>query len=700
MAETPESGGGDEAGTSLEYLFAAGLGEGFTFASLLGALAPVDEVIQVQDARLAVYTVGDAGLPGLKTAMAALTGLPSVVAWPLPDTSAVPLPARRGVLLTAAVRLHTPALFDRVLEIGALGNDTLRVMAVIDRDDTSNSRFGVQLPDITILRTLTLANGTVTFRPGDNRRLDVSADLLFTGIFGRSFGFHGAMVLTRERMTGTLELLPANHDQAITEPFGVPGITVEALKAEVGYTFSQAGPPAVASSSRFSLLGSVRLGRPPAQDTPDRRVAFDARVALRDGAPALLAVAITDDLDVGGFLAQTVTGNSEAWPSDFIELSFKSGSRVYYYDAAADPAPAQWGTDPVTAAVYRDGFHVDAIVQFTLVETLTLHFTLDVVKQDGRFTGVTAAVGLTQPVDLLFVALAGETLQGDAYVGGPMLSLSTASGAPARFGFGAGINFLGRGLVAGNVQVSRPAGGGTQVDGHVETAQSFDPFGRLTFDFTYTRTPSGQNRFRIRNWPSFDWARQIIDVAAQIKKIADAAASSGACGSVARLATSTLLRTTYSVTPSADADGDDLVFGLVVNCHMSIQGASTPFLTSSLPSIDIRVVKTTRFGDLPEAMATGIASAGPAFADALLKNPDDLALFLAMTFGQAGVSIALELVCRGLANSAVPAATAAAATAVEAAGGAAAVGAGALGTIIGIIGGAIAGGGGGGGGGG
>jgi outer membrane protein assembly factor BamB len=683
------------AGTALEYLFAAALGEGFTFGRLFPGLAPVDDVIWVQDARLAVYSVGAGGLAELKGSMAALAGLPPAVQWPLPDALAVALPARSGVLLTAAVQLHAPALFDRVLEIGTLGNETLRVVAVIDWADASNSLFGVRLPDITVLRTITLANGAVTFRPGDRGRLNVAADLLFGEIFGRSFAFHGTMILAADAMRGTLDLLPSSPGQAVGEPFGIPGIAVEQLKAEVACTFGQPGPPPVPKSSRFSLLGTVRLGRPPAPGTPDARAAFNARLALRDGTPTLLAVDVAEDLDVGGFLAQTVTGSSSAWPSSFIDLSFAAGSRLYYYSAAADPAPAQWAADPVSGAVYREGLHVDALVRLTLVGTLTLRLTLEVVQRDGLYVGVTASAGLTQPVDLLFVSLAGPALQGDGYVSGPALSLTTVSGASPSFGFQAGINFLDKGLATANVQVSRPTEGGTRVDGRVESARSFDPFGKLAFDFTYTRTSAGQNRFQLRNWPSFDWARQIIDVVAQVRSIANAAASAGGCGSLAALATNTLLETTYRVIPSADADGDDLVFGLVVSCQMRIQGASDPFLTSALPAISFRVPKTTRFDDLPESMASGIASAGPAFARSLLDDPEALSLFLAMTFGKAGVGIALELVCRGLTNSAVPTATGAAAGAISAAGGpvaAVAVGVGAIAGIVSTISGIVAGG--------
>ncbi len=678
-----ETGNGTD--TALDYLFAAALGEDFTFGRLLPGLAPVDDVIRVQDASLAVYSVGSRGIAGLGAAMASLTGLPPMVRWPLPDAATTRVPARSGVVLTATVRLHTSALFDRVLEVGTVGGDTLRVMAVIDRTDTSNSLFRVRLPDIAVLQTITLANGDVTFRPGDNERLTVSADLLFQEIFGRSLGFRGEMVLTADRMSGTLRLPSPGGNPSIDGPFGIPGISVQQLRAEVDCAFGRPGPPPTPKSWRLSLRGTARLGRPPAHDTKDERAMFAARVTLRDGVPALLAVDVGQDLPVGCFLAQTLTGEAAAWPSEFIGLTFRAGSRVYYYDAAADPAPAQWASDPASGALNRDGFHVDGVVELTLMETLSLRFTLDVVRRDGRYVGVTASAGLTRPVDLLFISLAGQTLRGDAYVSGPSLALTTVAGAPPSFGFEAGINFLGRALVAGKVQVSRSADGGTQVDGQVSTAGAVNPFHKVAFDFTYARTLAGQSRFQLRNWPGFSLAQQIIDIAAEIRKIADAAASTGACGSVAGLVTNALLETKYTITPTADSDGDVLVFGMVVSCRMRIRGAPTSFLTSALPPVQVRVPRATRFEDLLKTFVRGIAETGPEFARSLLDNPKDLSLFLAMTSGQAGMDIALGLSCRGLTNGAVPAAIEAAASAISAAGGAAAVTAAKLAAITATI---------------
>lgn len=672
--------GGGRAAEPSEYLFAAGLGDDFRFGNLLPGLAAADAVLTVQEARLAVYSVGVRGLAGLKPALDQLTGLTNAtLAWPAPDDAPAPLPPARGVLLTARIRIQPTQLFGRVVEIGDMGKDPqLSLAAVLDRADAKQSLFAARLPKITVLSTLEFDGVAVTFRPAKNDELTVTGDVVILNVFQKNYRFHGGLTLNAKEMTGTLSLLPTSKERDVPTPFGIPGFLVEQLEAEVRYTFKTDGPPATPTRSRFGLVGKVRVGRPPATGADDSRTLVRARLGLEQGRPALFSLALDNELDVGDFLAQCVTGRGAAWPANFVNIVFKRGSRVYYYSADADKPAKNWETDPDTGDKFQDGFNVDAHFDLTLVGTVAVRGTLKVVEKDGHYAGIVAHVGLEEPVDLVFIELAGSTLKDGKYVKGPTLDVVTAGGF--QFGFSAGVNFLGKGLLSTSVLVRKA--GGTVVSGHVDAPTGLaSPFDHLTFDFIYSVQT---NSFQVLGWPAFSWLKDIINVVEEIRGAAAKAESKG-CGALVGLLLDNTLRTGYRVSPAANSAGADLAFSLTVSCDMSVVGVATPFLTCDLPAITVRVPKDTRLADLPEKLAAGIAAAGPAFVGDLLKDPEKIAKVLAMTFGQSGVEIASDLLCRGLVDAAVPAAVGAAAEAIATAGGATAAG------VLGLLGPAITG---------
>jgi hypothetical protein len=72
-----------------------------------------------------------------------------------------------------------------------------------------------------------------------------------------------------------------------------------------------------------------------------------------------------------------------------IELTFRSGSRIYYYARTADPGGVYLrGANGYT---FQDGLNVDATVRLTFGTTLDLRFTLNAV--DGRLRGLVGGKG-------------------------------------------------------------------------------------------------------------------------------------------------------------------------------------------------------------------------------------------------------------------------------------------------------------------
>ncbi len=661
----PAAGAATATGGS-GYLFAAGLGDNFKFENLLSGLKGVDEVISVKEAMLAVYAAPGGALETLKQAVRPFENRSAPIRWPLPEESPLgtDLPRERGFVLTAAIDMRPEKnrdnLFEKVLRIGTLGASDVRLLALVNRDAPDQSVYSVSLHDITILQNMITLTGVVaTFRPAKKAELTLAVAILVEKIFDNNYRFQGELKLTSTNMIGRISLL-ATGTQKVTEPFKLPNITIDRLELGVERTFgARVNGQVTDPATRFALWGKVLLGAPPATGAQDQRPAFEAKLALAQGKPALFSVALTSNLDVGALLAQCFTGDARNWPADFINIVFLNGSRVYYFSEVE--GSEAWKTEPavgnVPAVTYKPGFNVDAHIVLKLVEDIPLHFTLESVPgAEGKPGGVKATVAPETPINLLFIELASVRLEGDKYVGGPTLQFATN---PKTFGFTTGVNFFGKGLLAADVGITRNAANDdTVVNGWIQPALQPD-FGNLSFKFTYTRKADGSSSFSISDWPSFDVAQKIIEIAALIQT---AAGSKVGCEALAELVDKALFKTKYSVTPSAKMVGDKLEFSLTVSCSMSI-GDDPAFLKCDLPEIKVQIPKNTGFSELLNKFIDGIRQAGPDFVQDLLRSPDKIALFLAMMYKDEALGIALKLVCRSRVNAGVAAAAGAAAKA-------------------------------------
>src|SRR5262249_1839462 len=131
-------------------------------------------------------------------------------------------------------------------------------------------------------------------------------------------------------------------------------------------------------------------------------------------------------------------------------------------------------------------------------------------------------------IDLRVVKLAGtdQAPQGGAYTGGPKLTLATST---PELGFETGVNFLGKGMFNGKVKLTTEANARDPnlkdkvVAVRLGTNASFGRLelgSALEFDFKYTRTAQGENKFAIGQWPNF-LAKDLFDLVKAIKDLAD-----------------------------------------------------------------------------------------------------------------------------------------------------------------------------------
>ncbi|MFE7757723.1 hypothetical protein [Streptomyces sp. NPDC057429] len=666
------------------FAVAVGLGPGFRFGALVPALAPMDSVCQVTDARLIVCRAGEDKLGALavRVGTALHTVLPSAVS-PLDGLSADTSNLTTGAFLTAVLEFGSPApdalvpLFSRLLQIGT-GTAPAQVLlsALLDHDEPSRSCFTADLPDITIAGTVQFTHDDthpgihLAYTPADASRFSLEGRVALLRIFGSDLRFDVRLTVDDDGLTTTVR----QTSQSIDNPFGLPGIVFSGLGLDLTYTWAEPARgtvPAVEGSSRLILTGHTLLGPAPQPGQPDSRLSVQGRLALSDGHPVLLYLGIDADFSIVQFLAQCLSGSAASWPSTFIDLTLLTDSRIYYYDSAADPAHAFADYGGFT---FTDGFHIDARIRLTLVAELTVRGLISVVRdpQSQAYSGVQAAIALEHPVDLVFAQLAGDTRPApdDPYTGGPTLALET--GTAARLDLSSGINFFGAAFAHVDVGVTKDPASGVVFTGRLEAGQRLEPFGKLSCRFRYETIPG---RFTVLDWPAFDWARNLVDFVKGIRSLC-ATGTGSVCGQLASLIVENLFDTSFSLEPAVSSSGEDLVFGFTGTYQMTIVGATKPFLTAKLPAFAVHVPKSTQWSNLPGVLAAGIGSAAETFARDLLADPSQAALFLGMVFGPRALTLGLELACNGLVDGAVAGAADAAATAVTAAGGATAAGAG------------------------
>ncbi|MEJ8848336.1 hypothetical protein [Variovorax rhizosphaerae] len=480
----------------------------------------------------------------------------------------------------------------------------------------------------------------------DDRGLLLTATLGVPNVFGKDYNFRGSLLVTSQLMRGQLAAWasPASGSaaQRISNPFSLPGLEIEELQLQATQSLDEPRP-----APTLTLLGRVRIGRLPVAGAADKRALFVAKLGLAQGKPALMAIALDSDLDVGAFLAQCFTGDGAKWPSGFVDLAFKAGSRIYYL--ADLPGAALWQDEP--AHPYEPGFNVEARAELALGSAMIpFRFTFrSKLDSSGRPVGFLATGGLDAPVELGCLSLASDQHVGHAYVAGPAVRIDMTDAKQPQFGLVAGLNFFGRAIVSADFRLSRTPTGATLLDGRVRSAESLGVFGKLSFGFRYLRSADGRRQtLAIEDWSMFKLPEQLIDIVATIKQLADASEGVG-CGDLAAYLLEQTMSTTFGVTPTISGDTGAPVFSVRLTCAMHLGGVDGPVLMEWDPvTVPIPLPKDTTFDELADCVRRGISGAASVIVQALLKQPDKVAMFLALTFGPKAAAYAVDLLCRRL----------------------------------------------------
>ncbi|MEW9552430.1 hypothetical protein [Nonomuraea sp. NPDC050783] len=634
------------------HAVALSAGPGFAFGDLVPALAPVDAVLHVTQARLIICDAGGRTLGDLaRDTGAILDELEPTGARPLSGLDTADLALGAGAYFTAQIDFTRAGLFGHLQRIGDPGGvPALRITAKVDRANPGGTVFSADLPTITLLGRVEFAALKLTYRGTDGPAFTLDGQIRLLGLFAATHTFDVRLTVTGTGMTGV-----AAGGQRIANPFGLPGITLDEPAMEVAYRWEP-------RSTRIVLRGVLRLGPAPAPGQQDARPALTGSLVLRDGTPVLFHVTLSADLAIGDFLAQCLTGSGAAWPGTYAEVTLLAGTRISYYAAAADPGGVYAGTG------FEDGFTLAAVARVRLVEQVTVQGLIRVTREhpgDVSFSAAEASLALPAPVELGPVSLAGggQAPAAGPYTGGPSLLLRT--GRSPRLSLATGVNFLGAPFVSAEVTVRRE-NGSTRFSGTVTAARGPAPFQGAQFRLTCTSSQGTTSEVTVDNWPRFPWARKLVDI---VTTMTDLCGKGGSpCGRITETVQSAF-ETTFRLAPSASLHGTSLMFTLTGSYELALSGAGEPFLSVDLAPLSVPVPLSTRWEDLPEVLAAGVALSSEAVVRDLLSRPDKAALLIAVAFGPRALAVGLKLACDELVGAGVAAAADAAATALAAAGG-------------------------------
>lgn len=645
------------------YLFALALGADFTFGSLFSGLSVIDGFLTVNNSGIFLSSFEESSSTLIEEikSVCSFPENPADFSLPLPINALPENQLHKGIYFYADLEFPAASLLGTIFQIGnaAAGLSRIIISAFIAADNSLNTIFSADLPDITILNTITFTHTNAysgihleyTAQNSQQNQFRLIGRINLS-LFSHLYSFDGTLAVNEEKIESRLQLATDSAAIEIPMPFGIPGICFTDLYLGVNYIFSSGTTPTLCS---FLVEGSVSFGQ---------ALSFSGILQLRETTPVLAVIQLDKALSIGQFFAQCV---NTRWPDHFIDITFLAGSKIYYYDPACDP-DGRFNADE-NGSLYLSGFNIDANIILTVLSDISINLTVRVIQDNnGDYKGVIIDAGLADTLDLFVLQIAGCTMDTTGkYTGGPSLRVNTVD-TPMTFGFAAGLNFFQKPFGIIEVKIRKTeASNEMELLGHLESPESFDLFGKLSLDFAYS-TSKG---FEINNWPAFTMISDAIDFINELEDICDSCDGT-VCGVLSDLATDVLFQTEFNISPSFDTKDNVLYFVLNGHYTLTLLHMQDPFVTVNFPPFMFPLPNALSLSALPGEIANSIGSASKDFVMALINNPEQIAKFLAILFGKKAMNIALDLACRGLVDGVIADAAAAAGDAVATAGGAAA----------------------------
>ncbi|QXF33020.1 hypothetical protein CE143_07605 [Photorhabdus luminescens] len=602
---------------------------------------------------------------------------------PLPKSvTEMETPVSHSCTFWLTLRLKGNYLFNNLIEIGVKNGDLPQAdislsgrleQGISAGESIKKSRYTAVLPDFKLFNIFGFNNLILQYQFDNHSKYEIAGTITLN-LFQETYCFDGALSADEKQVQASLKICHENSKSTIDKPFDgrMTGVTFGDLSFGINYTF--AIPEKKQSKvGLYWIEGTINYAELPA---------LSGRLYFLDNTPILASVAINQDLSIHRIFEASFAGSNFSWPSHFIDIDFHQGSNLYYRRETDGDIKQENAIISSLAEKslllnqdithYQPGFHLHALFDITLIETLKLMGDIQITKE-----GINAEIQLLNPISLFVLQITG--FEQDP---GPTLLFSTVK--ENKFVFRCGLLFFKHDFGL-NVEISgtKDKTGKLKISGSLSSDKVSSPLlpNPTKLGFSYSKSEG----FKITNWPAFDLDNnQFINFIEELKKLSRNKGSN--CGQLTQFINEHLLTSRFSISPSFDtktnnaSQKDQLYF--VLNGKYTMAMAGTDFVTLSFPkTVEFLLPNDLSLEKLPDAIGAALKSAAESFVKGLLENREDIATFLTLTAAEKAADYAMTLLCEGLVDAALTEAVQSGAEALAAAGGVAA-GAAVIGGII------------------
>ncbi|MQL48350.1 hypothetical protein GEA64_10470 [Photorhabdus khanii] len=605
---------------------------------------------------------------------------------PLPTSvTETETPVSHSCTFWLTLRLKGNYLFNNLIEVGVKNGDLPQadislngrlIKGISAGESIKKSLYTVVLPDFKLFNIFGFNNLILKYQFDNYAKYEIEG-IITLELFQKTYYFDGALSADEKQVQASLQICHKSSESTIVKPFDrrMTGVTFDDLSFGIDYTFAvpEKKQPKV---GLYWVKGTINYAK---------LLALSGSIYLLDNTPILASVAINKDLSIHDIFEASFSSPTFSWPSDFIDIVFHPGSNLYYR-RETDGDIKQENTLISSLAEkslllnqdithYQPGFHLHALFDITLIETLKLKGDMQITKE-----GVNAEIQILNPISLFVLQITG--FEQDP---GPTLFFSTVK--ENKFGFRCGLLFFKHDFGL-NVEVSgiKDETRKLKISGSLFSDKISTPLlpNPAKLGFSYSK---GEG-FKITDWPAFNLDNnQFINFIEELKKFSQNKGSN--CGQLTHFVNEHLLTSRFSISPLFNtktdnaSQNDQLYF--VLNGKYTMAMAGTDFVTLSFPkAVEFLLPNHLSLEELPDAIGAALKSAAESFIKGLLENREAIATFLALTAAEKAVDYAMTLLCEGLVDAALTEAVQSGAEALAAAGGVAA-GAAAISSIINII---------------
>lgn len=684
---------GTDTAPSKGYIFSFALSEGFKFSNLFTALAPIDEILIIRNAGIAIvsYEVDSANELVEEINQIINEGCtPGVVTNPIKQGNLPEGTVNKGVHLYSGLQFTGPlfSVFNQLISSGTSGLDvTLYAFFTTDSEPEKGSTK-------TIFRAtfepFDLINGLISFKgvddssgiamefiQTDSTQFNLSGTIGFN-VFEKNYEFIGNLTVDNDQTHFSVTTAPETSVTIQLFPESMPPLMVlKQLGLDVIYYFKT--EERSEKYLELNVSGKVEL-----LDT----IFLDSNLFLLDGKPILAQICLTQDFAISQLIGNLV-GNDQPWPTDFFDITFIADkpdqhSRLYYYDSSVDTNPSKVN---VNGNDYKVGYNLESAIDLTFLYTLRILLKINIETNNG----MSAEVGLGEAINIFILELASfdkSTTGNKKYINGPKLNLNTKNDTTV-FGFSTGFNFFEYPFGKADITIgSKELAGGkseTKIGAKLTADEAVPIFGNLSVDFTYCRSEG----FKVNNWPDFtqiyESIDKVIDIADEVSGIMKKADPSLICGEIVDLIADVTYENKINISPSFSTEGnetDGYSLYFVLNGTFEVYVFDQKVSGIEFPdSLKIPLPNGTSFDDLGGYIKDAIKASAESFIEGLINNGEQWAQVAAILFAEQAAELGAKMLCEGLIDAVVAEAMVAGADALITAGG---VAAGAAAVVAGV----------------